>query len=159
MSEGNETRPAAKLAAALHAAQVDKLGKPYVGHLGRVTAILLRRWPDATSDEIDAAWLHDALEDTEATEASLRGAGISDETIRIVRAVTKPEGADYLAWIGELADGGDVSVLRVKLADNEDNRDPARVAALAGGAERVASRYEPARQLLEAGLARASAAR
>lgn len=145
---------AAALAARLHAGQTDKAGEPYIGHLARVAAILTRRWPHATRDEIDAAWLHDSLEDTEATEASLLAAGISAETIRIVRAVTRPEGSDYLAWIAALADSGDASVLRVKLADNEDNRDPARVAALPGAAERVATRYRPAWLLLEAGLAR-----
>lgn len=150
---------AAALAARLHAGQTDKAGRPYIEHLARVAAILTRRWPDATRDEIDAAWLHDSLEDTEATEASLLAAGMSRETIRIVRAVTRPEGSAYLAWIGELADSGDVSVLRVKLADNEDNRDPARVAALPGAAERVATRYEPARALLETGLAKVGSLR
>ncbi|BCW87931.1 hypothetical protein sos41_10630 [Alphaproteobacteria bacterium SO-S41] len=140
------------LAARLHAGQMDKAGKPYVTHLARVAAILQRRWPEASADEIAAAWLHDSLEDTEASEASLLAAGVSVETIRIVRAVTRPEGSDYLEWIKALADSGDVSVLRVKLADNEDNRDPARVAALPGAAERVATRYEPARIILERGL-------
>jgi (p)ppGpp synthase/HD superfamily hydrolase len=144
------------LAARLHAGQTDKAGAPYVTHLARVAAILQRRWPDATPDEIAAAWLHDSLEDTEASEASLLVEGVSAETVRIIRAVTRPERSDYLMWIGALAEGGDVSVLRVKLADNEDNRDPVRVAALDGGAERVATRYEPARRLLEAGLQRAS---
>ena len=144
------------LAARLHDGQVDKAGAPYVMHLARVVAILKRRWPDASADEIAAAWLHDSLEDTEASEASLLAAGVSPETIRIVRAVTRPEGSDYLAWIKALAVSGDVSVLRVKLADNEDNRDPLRVAALPGAAERVATRYEPARQLLEVGLLRAT---
>ena len=50
-----------------------------------------------------------------------------------------------------------LSTLRVKLADNQDNRDPARVAALAGAGERVATRYEPARELLEDSLLRAAA--
>lgn len=144
------------LAARLHAGQTDKAGAPYITHLARAAAILQRRWPDATPDEIAAAWLHDCLEDTEASEAALLEAGVSAEAIRIVRAVTRPEGSDYLAWLAALADSGDVSVLRVKLADNEDNRDPARVAALPGAAERVATRYEPARRLLEAGLERAS---
>ena len=141
------------LAARLHAGQTDKAGAPYITHLARVAAILQRRWPDATADEVAAAWLHDSLEDTGASEASLLAEGISPETIRIVRAVTRPEGSDYLDWIGALAASRDVSVLRVKLADNEDNRDPARVAALPGAAERVATRYEPARVILESGLA------
>lgn len=140
------------LASRLHAGQTDKAGQPYVGHLARVAQRLVTRWPDATRDEIEAAWLHDSLEDTEATEASLLAAGVSAETIRIVRAVTRPEGSQYLAWIAELAAAGDVSILRVKLSDNADNIDPARVAALPGAAERVATRYEPARRLLEDGL-------
>lgn len=142
------------LAAALHAAQVDKAGRPYIEHLERVARNLKNRWPDASLDEISAAWLHDALEDTDATEESLLGDGVTPEAIRIIRAVTRPEGSVYLAWIGELAAGGDRSVLRVKLADNQDKRDPARVAALPGAAELVAMRYEPARLLLEAALAR-----
>ena len=140
------------LASRLHEGQTDKAGAPYITHLARVAAILKRRWPDASADEIAAAWLHDSPEDTEATETSLLAEGISSETIRIVRAVTRPEGSDYLAWIEALAASRDVPVLRVKLADNEDNRDPARVAALPGATERVTTRYEPARKLLEAGL-------
>lgn len=140
------------LARRLHAGQVDKAGAPYAGHLARVAANLERRWPDAPRDQVEAAWLHDSLEDTEATEASLLAAGVSAETVRIVRAVTRPEGSEYLDWIATLADTHDAAVLRVKLADNMDNSDPVRVAALPGAAERVTTRYAPARRLLEAGL-------
>jgi (p)ppGpp synthase/HD superfamily hydrolase len=143
---------AQQLAERYHAGQIDKAGAPYIQHLTRVAANLLRRWPDATSDEIDAAWLHDALEDTTATRADLLAAGISERTIAIVELVTKPDGIDYLRWIHALAAAGDLSAIRVKLADNEDNQNPARVASLPGAAERVAHRYEPARQILEAAL-------
>lgn len=154
--EVNQARPEIiALATRLHAGQADKAGHPYVGHLARVAARLAERWPDATRDEREAAWLHDSLEDTGATEVSLVAAGVSPETVRIVRAVTRPHGSDYLAWIAELAAAGDVSILRVKLSDNADNIDPVRVAQLPDGAERVANRYEPARRLLEDGLARA----
>lgn len=150
----NQARPEIiALASRLHDGQTDKAGQPYVDHLARVAQRLAARWPDATRDEIEAAWLHDSLEDTEATEESLLAAGVSAETVRIVRAVTRPHGSEYLAWIAELAAARDVSILRVKLSDNADNIDPARVAALPGAVERVASRYEPARRLLEDGLA------
>ena len=142
------------VAAALHANQVDKAGRPYIEHLERVVRILKDRWPSATPDEIAAAWLHDAIEDTGATPASLLAAGVSPETIRIIEAVTRPPDSIYLDWIAGLASSGDRSVIRVKLADNQDNRDPARVAALPGAAETVATRYEPARRLLDEGLAR-----
>ncbi|WP_162375648.1 hypothetical protein [Ancylobacter sp. TS-1] len=143
----------AALARRLHEGQFDKAGKPYVGHIERVVANLLNRWPDAGADEIDAAWLHDAIEDCGVTEQSLRALGVSGETCRIVAAVTRPAGSDYLDWIGTLARSGDRAVIRVKLADNEDNRAPERVAAWEDGPQRLATRYEPARRLLEAGLA------
>jgi (p)ppGpp synthase/HD superfamily hydrolase len=142
------------LATRLHFGQVDKAGKPYVEHLSRVAANLIRLWPDAPRDQVEAAWLHDSLEDTQATEASLATSGVSSETIRIVRAVTRPHGGEYLAWIADLAATRDQPVIRVKLADNLDNSDPARVALLSDGADRVAKRYAPARRLLEAALDR-----
>jgi (p)ppGpp synthase/HD superfamily hydrolase len=144
------------VAAALHATQVDKAGRPYFKHLERVVCILKDRWPDASPDEIAAAWLHDAIEDTGATPESLLAIGVSPESVRIVQAVTRPNGSIYLDWIADMAANGDRSVLRVKLADNQDNRDPARVAVLSGAAERVAERYMPARRLLEEGLAKLS---
>ncbi len=142
------------LARRLHAGQVDKLGEPYVGHLARVVAILRRRWPDASAAEVEAAWLHDAIEDTGANAADLLAAGISPAAVAIVERLTRPPGSDYLDWIRDLAAAGDRSVLRVKLADNEDNRDPGRVARLPGGAAGVATRYGPARDILEAALNR-----
>lgn len=144
-----------RLAERLHAGQTDKVGAPYIGHLARVAANLERLWPDAPLDQVEAAWLHDSLEDTEATETSLLAEGVSAETIRIVRAVTRPEGAtDYLGWIAALAATGDKPALRVKLADNLDNSDPARVLALPGGDRMLETRYRPARALIEAALAR-----
>jgi len=143
---------ARKVAATLHAGQVDKVGHPYIAHLERVVHHLKSRWPDATSDEIAAAWLHDSLEDTTATRESLLEAGVSPAAVGIIETVTRPENKEYLAWIADIAAHGGISAIRVKLADNQDNRDAVRVAALPGGAERVATRYEPACRLLEAGL-------
>jgi len=147
---------ARKIAATLHAGQVDKVGHPYIAHLERVVHHLKSRWPDATPDEIVAAWLHDTLEDTDATPESLLAAGVSPAAVRIVETVTRRENTEYLAWIADIAANGGVSAIRVKLADNQDNRDAVRVAALPGGAERVATRYEPAYRLLEAGLSATS---
>jgi len=156
MSVNHARAEIAALAGRLHDGQTDKAGHPYIQHLERVAQRLVLRWPDASRDEIEAAWLHDSLEDTEATEELLLDAGVSAETIRIVRAVTRPEGLEYLPWIASLANAGDISILRVKLSDNADNIDPARVSQLADGAARVASRYAPARALLEDGLAAAT---
>lgn len=66
------------LAAALHAKQIDKAGRPYIDHLERVVRNLKGRGPDASPDEIAA-----------------------------------------------MGANADLSTPRVKLADNQDNRDPA----------------------------------
>lgn len=143
---------AAALAAKLHAGQVDKAAKPYIEHLARVADILRMRYPDATPAELEAAWLHDALEDTSATAASLLAAGISEKAVEIIRQLTKPHGAVYLDWIVSLVRTGNVSAIRVKLADNEDNQNPDRVAMVPGADRMVETRYAPARALLLASL-------
>ncbi len=110
------TSKAARLAAELHAGQVDKAGKPYIEHLARAAAILQRRFPDATGSEIEAAWLHDSVEDAGATLQSLLAAGISAEAVEIIRLVTKPDSVVYLDWIADLAKAGNIGAIRVKLA-------------------------------------------
>ncbi len=152
MTDSTDQTTAKELAKRLHAGQTDKAGEPYVLHLERVVSRLTRRFPDATKAEIEAAWLHDALEDTEATPESLAAAGVSSLAVQIVQALTRPQGRAYLDWIADLAQSGSLSAVRVKIADNEDNRDPDRVAKLPGAEARVATRYEPARLLLEARL-------
>jgi (p)ppGpp synthase/HD superfamily hydrolase len=87
--EGTQTA-AATLAAQLHGGQVDKSGRPYIGHLIRVVAHLRRLFPDAGSSELEAAWLHDALEDTAATKASLLSAGVSAAAVAIIQEVGSP---------------------------------------------------------------------
>ena len=46
------------LAARLHDGHLDKAGAPYVTHLARVAAILKRRWPQASADEVAAILDH-----------------------------------------------------------------------------------------------------
>jgi hypothetical protein len=46
--------------------------------------------------------------------------------VEIVERLTRPADMPYLDWIVQLAVSGDVGALRVKLADNLDNFDPAR---------------------------------
>lgn len=59
-----------------------------------------------------------------------------------------PDGP-YPDWIKRIVATGNVTAIRVKLADNLDNSDPARVAALAAAPRMVAEKYAPARAILE----------
>lgn len=77
-------------------------------------------------------------------------AGISGPVVAIVKEVTRPPGATYLAWIRSLAALGSLSAVKVKLADNEDNSSPTRVASIVNGLGLLEQRYRPAAALLEA---------
>ncbi|MBY6264021.1 HD domain-containing protein [Azospirillum sp. 412522] len=147
-------RETLEFARALHHGQVDKAGAPYWLHLERVARRLAERFPDATKAQLQAALLHDAIEDAGATADDLRDAGIEEEAIAAIRLVSRnldPDGT-YLEWIGRIAASGNVTAIRVKLADNLDNSDPARVAAIAAGPRMVAEKYAPARAILERAL-------
>ena len=70
-----------------HGGQTDKAGAPYVGHLIRVQAHLLRLFPDASEVERHAAWLHDVLEDTAITAHDLAEIGYPDDLIALASKV------------------------------------------------------------------------
>lgn len=147
-------REALEFAKILHHGQVDKAGAPYWMHLERVARRLVERFPDATKAQLQAALLHDAIEDAGVTPDDLRGAGIEEEAIAAIQLVSRnldPDGP-YLDWIRRIVATGNVTAIRVKLADNLDNSDPARVAALAAGPRMVAEKYAPARAILEQAL-------
>lgn len=144
-------RDTLEFARTLHQGQVDKSGAPYWRHLERVAHRLIERFPDATKAQLQAALLHDAIEDAGVTADDLRTAGVEEEAIAAIQLVSRnlnPEGS-YLDWIGRIAASGNVTAIRVKLADNLDNSDPARVAALPAGPRMVAEKYAPARAILE----------
>ena len=83
----NDTRDWAKV---LHAAQTDKLGKPYIGHIDRVVANLERSFADVTDEQIHAAYLHDAMEDCGVTRNILFERGYSERVAQVIELVTKP---------------------------------------------------------------------
>lgn len=105
---------AIELAARHHAGQKDKAGRPYILHPMRVMTRV------ETELEMMAAALHDTLEDTDCTEHDLRGAGIPEEVIAAVVALThdkkKESTAAYLKRVA-----ANPIAKRVKLADVEDN--------------------------------------
>lgn len=134
-----------------HAGQLDKGGRDYIGHPERVAA---RVRANGGSDEaIAAAWLHDVLEDCDVSPADLLAAGIPEEVVEAVGAVTKIQGEtveDYCTRVR-----GNALGRQVKAADLDDNTDPERVASLSEGTRtRLAIKYGYTRALL--GLSRPS---
>lgn len=113
----------------------DKAGKPYLGHLLRVSNRL-----DLEIEKI-AGLLHDVLEDTEITENDLLEVGIPKEIIEIVKIVThdkidnsimtKEEKLElYNKEIDKVINSGNIHAIRLKEADMSDNYDLDRLKEL-----------------------------
>jgi (p)ppGpp synthase/HD superfamily hydrolase len=107
------------VARAAHAGQIDKAGRPYIGHVERVVAAV-------PTDEAKAvAWLHDVIEDTPIGPGQLWDKGIDWGTILSVRTLTKrpdERGNDgYAAYIDRVIASDDRIAIVVKLADIRDH--------------------------------------
>ena len=106
---------AIEIAEVAHAGQVDKAGKPYIGHPKRVMNAV------ETVEEKIVAVLHDAVEDSDLTLEDLKVAGFSDRLREAIDAITKIDGEkrkDYLKRVMN-----NKIALRVKIADMTDNMD------------------------------------
>lgn len=108
-----------KLAATLHAGQVDKAGRPYIEHLSRVFIRVLEQGGER-GQQI-AALLHDAIEDGHATEETLLAMGVPSPAVDLIVVLTRREGQSYPDYIrGMLNRERAVLVKRCDLADNLD---------------------------------------
>ncbi len=133
------------LAAAAHAGQVDKAGRPYIDHPRAVAASVAHLGDHA----VMAALLHDVVEDTDITLDQLRQLGYPDEVVNAVNAVTKRDGETYMDLIRRAA--ADPLGRVIKLADNAHNSDPARLAMLDDGQRAwFTQKYAKARAVLTA---------
>jgi hypothetical protein len=137
---------AERLALAAHAGQVDKAGRPYIGHPARVAARVAVRYPDCP-DLVAAAWLHDIVEDTDVTLDDLR-AQFPADVVAIVEALTVRPHESRVAYYRRLllVPGA----REVKLEDVADNADPERLALLGpADRERLIQKYALARLYLK----------
>lgn len=137
-----------------HRGQADKGGQPYWTHPVRVAARLLLRAPDISLDAVKAALLHDVIEDTSFDADTLLAHGFSGRTVDLVKGLSrdKSDGLSYMDWIRKIGATVDIELILIKLADNEDNSDPARIAQLPEGERGIISRYERSKSILMAAL-------
>lgn len=136
---------------AAHAGQTDKGGQPYWQH---PVAVMRRLGPSASETEKLTALLHDVIEDTHTSADDLRRLGFAEEVIAAVGLLTRPKAIAYLDWIRSIAASGNELAIRVKIADNEENSDPVRVAAMPPGERGLVTRYERSLHILRGALAR-----
>lgn len=112
-------KDAINLAVEKHQGQVDKRGQPYIGHLIRVMTAL----PTEIVQVIGV--LHDILSDTDVTATDLRQRGYPPVVIASLIALT-PIHCESRENALRRAASDDLALL-VKIADNDDNRDPKRM--------------------------------
>lgn len=105
--------------------RVDKGGNPYVLHLCAVahgTAFATQMNDEA----VQAAILHDTVEDTDVTLADLSAAGFSDEVVRLVDALTKRDGEQPIDYWMRVIDAGE-KARAIKAADAAHNSEGYRL--------------------------------
>lgn len=101
---------------------VDSQGVPMADHCMRVANHFR---PGQVEHTI--GWLHDIVEDTNVGFDYLHSLGYSHEVIDAVWLLTHDKKEmDYPTYIDRICRSGNVSAIRVKIADQTDNLDPAR---------------------------------
>lgn len=98
---------------------------PYWHHPVRV--MLRLNWKEVEESDIYAALLHDTLEDTCITEGDLRNFGYGENTIRIVKLLTRnPDEQTYKEYVQSLIATKSLSAMRLKLCDLYENSNNVR---------------------------------
>jgi (p)ppGpp synthase/HD superfamily hydrolase len=159
MTEQN-TAPYARLDEALvlsreaHGRHMGRDGLPYFAHVGAVlerTDHLVALIPEDLLPPADAeaarilATLHDIVEEKAHTGVDaddLLSRGYDPRVVAwVVRLSGRPAGVTYIENIRDLARQPDLPLILVKLADNDHNMDPGRIAALPPEARGIEDRY------------------
>ena len=113
-----DVKTAREWAERLHQGQVDKSGKPYIGHPARVAGRL--QTPEAQV----VGWLHDTVEDTGLSLSEVeKEFGI--ETAKAVDAVSRKDGEDWDAYL--LRVKKNPIARQVKISDLIDNSNLSRL--------------------------------
>ena len=136
------------LAAVAHAGQLDKCGKPYITHPIRV---MMRCAGYGDAVEMTAV-LHDVVEDTWVTLDLLRTMGFPPGVVEAVDALSRRKGQETYGEYIERCSRNEIAA-KVKLADIDDNSDPAR--RFGDNYESVLARYAQARAVILARNGRA----
>jgi (p)ppGpp synthase/HD superfamily hydrolase len=131
------------LARDAHEGQVDKIGVPYFEHVKSVALALTPFGPEM----VMAGLLHDIVEDTPWTLEGLRSAGVPEEVLQVVGAVTNRPGESYQEKVERIA--RDPKARLVKIADNAHNSRADRAEHLSPEhRERLRLKYRKARKVL-----------
>jgi len=110
---------AISIATYAHKNQVDKGGKPYIGHPLRIMKHM------ATDAARIVAVLHDVIEDSDYSLDDLVAVGFSEEIVQAVEVLTRQKGESYKNYLRRIQTNP--IAITVKLADLQDNMDLTRL--------------------------------
>ena len=134
------TKKAMKLCFDAHKEQVDKTGMPYVFHPFHLA--------EQMDDEISTvcALLHDVVEDTEMTFASLSEMGFPAAVIDVLTLLTHEDDVPYMDYVKKI--GTNPIAKKVKIADLTHNSDMTRLDQIDEKALKRNAKYAEALRLL-----------
>lgn len=119
---------AIRFASLAHGDTEDKGKQPFIGHPLRVMARVARDHLMAPEYVLEGAVGHDILEDCPDTERADLAPFFSLKAIDVIVALTKSPDESYFMYIASVKAAGRVDdwIIKVKIADIEDNMDPRR---------------------------------
>jgi (p)ppGpp synthase/HD superfamily hydrolase len=123
---------AAMLAYEFHDGQIDKGGKPYIQHPEQVAYKVFRS--GGTKEQEMAAWLHDVVEDTEATFVGLAKRDVPAPVLAMVISLTHIRNEPLQTYWDRIRCKPDAVL--VKLCDIWTNLDPQRLSYLSDDTQR-----------------------
>jgi len=132
-------KKAEAFASEMHSGQVDRGGVPYIEHPKAVASKL-----EGETEKV-VAWLHDVVEDTEATVQEIREM-FGDEVADAVSVLTHEEGVPYLDYIRKIK--GNEIARKVKMADLSHNMDVSRLPILTDADWKRVEKYKKAYDIL-----------
>lgn len=149
--QASQLSHAIELAAYYHRDQVDKRGEAYILHPIRVMMRL------QSPEEKAMGVLHDVIEDHGIKAETLLAAGIPEVVVNGIRVLSRQDingqREPYIdSFIRRIADNPDDRILRVKIADLEDNLDENRIPPNAIAHQVLQEKYRRAKVILEATL-------
>ncbi|MEE3487229.1 MAG: HD domain-containing protein [Bulleidia sp.] len=148
MHDAGEILKADQMAAAAHAHQKDKAGKPYILHPVRVVERLEIEKDDIwTVQKICTALLHDTVEDTDTTLEELESF-LDTNAWHAVALMTHGDDVVYLDYVRNLS--SNPIARAVKKSDLKDNMDISRIPQpKQKDYDRIKVKYEPALKIIE----------
>lgn len=134
------TKKALRICFEAHKEHVDKGGLPYVFHPFHLAEQM------STEEEVCTALLHDVMEDTDATAADLRGAGIPDTVLEALLLLTRNKAVPYPEYIEAIKNNPLAAT--VKRADLRHNLDQSRLDQITEEDRRRIAKYRNALAVL-----------